>query len=349
MSGAKSCRQPDVANSGYSLDELAEHLELPLRVQGQPSRHLRIDSAAGLEKARPGQISFLANTRYRRLLQGTQASVVILSETMSEHAPCASLVSENPYASWAQALNLLNPAPSFKQGVADSADVHPTAQVDASARIEGLCLIGADVRIGPRCRIGPGCVIESGSCIEADSELVGQVYIGSRVKLGQRVRIHPGVVIGSDGFGIAMDSGQWQNVPQLGSVVIGDDCEIGANTTIDRGALDDTILGNDVRIDNQVQIAHNVVIGDHTAIAGCVGIAGSTRIGQYCLVAGASGIAGHLDICDHVVITAMSTVLHSIDQPGSYGSGIPARPQRSWQRLLVRLGQLDRWMRRSRE
>jgi len=149
------------------------------------------------------------------------------------------------------------------------------------------------------------------------------------------------VVIGADGFGLAMHEGRWQRLAQIGAVRIGDDCDIGANTTIDRGAVDDTVLGCDVRIDNQVQIAHNVEIGDHTAIAGCVGIAGSTRIGRYCMIAGASGIGGHLEICDRVVITAMSTVLDSINQPGQYGSGIPARPMRAWQRTLVRLKQLD--------
>ena len=175
---------------------------------------------------------------------------------------------------------------------------------------------------------------------------IPSLFLGPGVAIGPRTLIHPGAVIGADGFGLAMDSGRWRKVPQLGSVRIGADCEIGANTTIDRGAIDDTVLGDDVRLDNQVQVAHNVVIGDHSAIAGCVGIAGSTRIGRYCMIAGASGIGGHLEICDHVVITAMSTVLDSIDTPGAYGSAVPARPLRSWQRTLVRLGQLDRLFKR---
>jgi UDP-3-O-[3-hydroxymyristoyl] glucosamine N-acyltransferase len=196
--------------------------------------------------------------------------------------------------------------------------------------------------------IGPGCVLEAGCVVGADSRLVARVFLGRDTQLGERVLVHPGVVIGADGFGLAFDRDHWIKVPQMGRVRIGHDCEIGANTTIDRGAIEDTVLEDDVRLDNQVQIAHNVQIGAHTAIAGCVGIAGSTRVGRYCMIAGASGVAGHLEICDKVVITAMSTVLDSITEPGEYGSGIPARAHARWKRTLVRLGQLDDWVRRLR-
>lgn len=327
---------------------LADRLKLDYHPGPNPahSKTQPIESAATLYTAQPGQLSFLANKHYRDQLAKTKAGAVILSEDMLSTCPTAAIISRNPYASWAQALELLHPAPQVQPGIAPSASIDPSAEIDPTARIEPLCHIGADARIGAGAWIGPGCVVGQHASIDAHCRLVSQVYLGERVRLGRRVLVHPGAVIGADGFGMAMDNGQWRKIAQLGTVEIGDDCEIGANSTIDRGALEDTVLGRDVRLDNQVQIAHNVVIGDHTAIAGCVGIAGSTRIGRYCMIAGASGIGGHLSICDHVVITAMSTVLDSIDDAGTYGSGIPARPMRKWQRTLVRLSQLDRWMQR---
>jgi len=207
-------------------------------------------------------------------------------------------------------------------------------------------VIGPQCVIGPHANVGAHVVIEHNVSIGAHAHLVSQIFIGSQCEIGDRAIIHPGVVIGADGFGLALEEGRWRKVLQLGRVIIGNDSEIGANTTIDRGALEDTVLGKDVRIDNQVQIAHNVRIGDHTAIAGCVGIAGSTTIGSYCMIAGASGIGGHLTITDRVIITAMSTVVSSITEPGTYGSGIPAQPHQRWKRILVRLAQLDQWVSR---
>ncbi|MEX0914573.1 MAG: UDP-3-O-(3-hydroxymyristoyl)glucosamine N-acyltransferase, partial [Wenzhouxiangellaceae bacterium] len=298
-----------------------------------------------LGAAEPGQISFLANPAYRPQLNSTRASAVVVPAGAVDQCPCAALVGDDPYAAWARVLELLHPAPAVRAGIDASARIDPAAEVDPTAEIGPLCHIAAGAQIGPGSVIGPGCVIGEGAAIGAHSRLVGKAFIAGGCHLGKRVLVHPGVVIGADGFGLAMHQGHWIKVPQLGAVRIGDDSEIGANTTIDRGAIEDTVLGCDVRLDNQVQIAHNVVIGDHTAIAGCVGIAGSTRIGKYCMIAGACGIGGHLEICDHVVITAMSTVLDSIAEPGHYGSGIPARPLRAWQRILVRLGQLDRLFR----
>ncbi|MDT8408315.1 MAG: UDP-3-O-(3-hydroxymyristoyl)glucosamine N-acyltransferase [Wenzhouxiangellaceae bacterium] len=327
-----------------ALGELADRLELPLH----GDRKVPIESAATLARATAGQISFLANPAYREQLRSTQAAAVIVSASALDDCPCPALTSETPYAAWARLLGMLYPPAPLQAGIDSSARVSASAQIDSSAEIGAFCQIGPGARIGPDVLIGPGSIIGAEVEIGAGSRLVARVCVDAAARLGERVLIQPGAVIGSDGFGLAMHDGKWLKVAQLGSVRIGDDCEIGANTTIDRGAIEDTVLGCDVRLDNQVQVAHNVQIGDHTAIAGCVGIAGSTSIGKYCMIAGASGIGGHLRICDHVVITAMSAVLHSIESPGQYGSGIPARPMRSWQRILVRLSQLERLFRRPR-
>ena len=326
----------------YRLAELASELGLSYRGDGQA----RIDGVGTLSGAGPTEASFLANHAYRHDLDVTRAAVVVLTAAVADAYPGNALVSANPYVDWARLITLLRPLTPIEPGIHASAVVSADASVATSARIDAQVTIGAGACVGERVHVGPGCVIDDGVAIGADSRLVAQVYVGGRAILGQRVIVHPGAVIGADGFGLAMDRGRWRKVSQVGSVRIGDDCEIGANTTIDRGAIEDTVLEEDVRIDNQVQIAHNVRIGAHTAIAGCVGIAGSTRIGRYCMIAGASGIGGHLEICDSVIITAMSTVLDSIDQPGEYGSGIPARPHARWKRLLVRLGQMDEWAKR---
>lgn len=326
------------------LGELAARLELELR--GDPD--IEIASGASLVSARPGQISFLANACYRDQLPDTRASAVIVPANAADLAPCAALVADDAHLAWARLMRFFNPAPDARPGVHASACIEDGAALDPAAEIGPLCHVAAGARIAAGAVLGPGCIIGRDASIGQGARLAARVFIGAGCSLGQRVVVHPGAVIGADGFGLAMDEGGWIKVPQVGAVRIGDDCEIGANTTIDRGALDHTVLGRDVRLDNQVQIAHNVTIGDHTAIAGCVGVAGSTRIGRYCMIAGASGIGGHLEICDHVVITAMSTVLDSITEPGHYGSGIPARPLRAWQRILVRLGQLDRLFRPGR-
>jgi len=184
--------------------------------------------------------------------------------------------------------------------------------------------------------------------VGAGSELVARVTLVTRVRIGQRVLVHPGAVLGADGFGLAMDADRWLKVPQLGGVVIGDDCEIGANTTIDRGAIEDTILEADVRLDNQIQIGHNVHVGAHTAMAGCSAVAGSARIGRYCLIGGGAGVLGHLEICDKVVVTAMSLVSRSINEPGEYSSGTPLMDNRSWRKNAARFKQLDAFVRRLR-
>ena len=328
-----------------SLPARAGELAAYLRAELVGDADVRIDGVATLSGARPGCLSFLANPAYRDALRATRASAVLLPESALADCPATALVLDDPYARWARLLDHLYPPRAAAPGVHATVVVADDARVDAGAEIGMHASVGSGASVGPGAVVGPGCVVDDGVELGAGSRLVARVYVGGRARLGRRVLVHPGAVIGADGFGLAMDEGRWRKVPQIGSVHIGDDCEIGANTTIDRGALGDTELGCDVRLDNQVQVAHNVAIGDHTAIAGCVGIAGSTRIGKYCMIAGASGIGGHLEICDRVVVTAMSTVLHSIREPGQYGSGIPARPMRSWQRTLVRLSQLDRLFR----
>jgi UDP-3-O-[3-hydroxymyristoyl] glucosamine N-acyltransferase len=334
----------DIKTRTFRLEELAAALGLGF--SGDPDRPVR--NVSTLAAAGADDAAFLANPAYKPALSSTQAAVVVMKPDLADTFKGNALLSTNPYADWARLIRLLRPPPVVKPGIHPSAVISADAAIDESAHIGAQVVVGAGVQIAANAVIGPGCVIDDGVRIGESTRLVAKVFVGGGARLGRRVIAHPGVVIGADGFGLAMERGSWCKVPQVGGVRIGDDCEIGANTTIDRGAIEDTVLEEDVRIDNQVQIAHNVHIGAHTAIAGCVGIAGSTRIGRYCMIAGASGIAGHLRICDSVIITAMSTVLDSIDQPGEYGSGIPARPHARWKRLLVRLGQLDEWAKRLR-
>ncbi len=196
--------------------------------------------------------------------------------------------------------------------------------------------------------LGPGCVIGEDCLVGEGCELVARVTLVTRVRLGKRVLVHPGAVLGADGFGLAMESGRWLKVPQLGGVLVGDDCEIGANTTIDRGAIEDTVLEEDVRLDNQIQIGHNVHIGAHSAMAGCSAAAGSAKIGRYCLIGGGAGVLGHLEVCDKVTVTAMSLVTSSIREPGEYSSGTPLMDNRSWRKNAARFKQLDAIARRTR-
>ncbi|MDQ2695806.1 MAG: UDP-3-O-(3-hydroxymyristoyl)glucosamine N-acyltransferase, partial [Pseudomonadota bacterium] len=200
--------------------------------------------------------------------------------------------------------------------------------------------------LGPGVFVGPVCVVGEGAVLGEATRLMANVTVCHGVRLGRRVLVHPGAVIGSDGFGLANDAGRWIKIPQLGGVVIGDDVEIGANTTIDRGALDDTVIEEGVKLDNQIQVAHNVHIGAHTAVAGCVGIAGSARIGRHCTQAGGVGVAGHLEIADHVHVTGMSMVTESITAPGVYSSGLGVEPGRVWKKIRVHLRHLDDLARR---
>ncbi len=328
-----------------TLGLLAEQFGAVLH--GDPE--LLIEGVATLENAGPGRISFLANSRYRKYLSTCQASAVILSPAELEHCPVAALVSDNPYALYARVAARLNPPDKVKPGVHPSAVVNAGSKVDDSASIGPNCVVEPGAVIGPRVSLGPGCVIGRGAKIGELSRLLANVTISRGVIIGSRALIHPGVVIGSDGFGIAFLDGAWIKVPQLGTVRIGDDVEIGANTTIDRGALEDTVVEDGVKLDNQIQVAHNVHIGAHTAIAGCVGIAGSAKIGKRCMIGGGAGILGHLSIADDVTITAMSLVTHAITEAGVYSSGTPLEDNRQWRKNSVRFRQLDDLARRVKQ
>jgi UDP-3-O-[3-hydroxymyristoyl] glucosamine N-acyltransferase len=322
--------------SGYALSELAGRFGLELR-----GADIHITGVGTLAQAGPGQLGFLANPRYRAALADSGAAAVVLREDDAAAAPMPVLVARDPYASFAKIAALFENRPAHAPGVHASAVVADGARVDPSAHIGPGCVVDSTATVGPGAVIGPGSVVGPDCEVGADCELVARVTLVARVRLGNRVRVHPGAVIGSAGFGLAMEDGRWLNVPQLGGVRIGDDCEIGANTTIDRGALGDTVLEEDVRLDNQIQIGHNVHIGAHTAMAGCSAVAGSARIGRYCLVGGGAGILGHLEICDRVTLTAMSLVSRSIHHPGEYSSGLPLQDNRSWRRNAARFKRLD--------
>lgn len=321
----------------YSLAELAERFGLDLRGDGT----VRIRGVGTLAGAGPGQLSFLANPRYRRDLAGTAAAAVVLAAADAEDSPVPCLVAKAPYAAFARVAALFDPAPLRPAGVHPSAAIAADAFVDPTAHVGPFVAIGARSRIEAGAVVGPGCVVGDDCIVGPGTVLEARVTLVVRVRLGARVRIHPGAVLGADGFGLAMDAGRWLKVPQRGGVVVGDDTEIGANTTIDRGALEDTVLEEDVRLDNQIQIGHGVRIGAHTAMAGCVAVAGSTRIGRNCLIGGGAGIVGHIELCDRVTVTAMSLVTQSISEPGEYSSSLPAQDARSWRRTGARLRQLD--------
>lgn len=315
-----------------------------LTVHGAPDT--AVSGVATLATAQADDLAFLSNPRYRPQLADTRAGIVVLREADAEGYAGTALVARDPYVAYAKIASLFEPASDAPAGIHATAVVDPSADVDATASIGPHVFIGARSVVAAGATIGPGCVIGEDCVVGAGSRLIARVTLVKRVRLGARVTIHPGAVLGADGFGLAMEAGHWVNVPQLGGVVVGDDSDIGANTTIDRGALDDTVIGEDVRLDNLIQIGHNVRIGAHTAIAGCVGIAGSTKIGSYCLLAGKVGVAGHLDICDKVVVHAMTMVSASITEPGEYSAGIPAQPTREWRKNAVRIRQLDSLARR---
>jgi len=326
----------------YTLAQLAEKFDL--KVIGNAD--MEIIGVAPLATANKNQIGFLANSLYRKQLAHTQAAAIILREADAPLASVPCLIAKDPYVAFAKISALFETKKVAKPGIHPNAVIDPTALIDASASIGPFVSIGANTHIEANTVLGPGCIVGDDCRIGAGSQLVARVTLVTRVILGQRVLIHPGAVLGAEGFGLAMEAGSWLKVPQLGGVVIGDDCEIGANTTIDRGALGDTVLAEDVRLDNQIQIGHNVQIGAHTAIAGAVAVAGSAKIGRYCLIGGAAGIVGHIEICDKVRINAFSLVTHSITEPGEYTSGTPLQESREWRKNAARFKQLDEMARK---
>lgn len=328
----------------HRLSEIAARFDLALEGDDAP-----VEGVGTLHSASATQISFLANPAYRSELPKTRAAAVILKRDDADGCPTARLVADDPYLAFARVASLFAPPRDVPAGVHPSASVDDTARLGSGVAVGPRAVIGARCEIGGGSAIGPGTVVEADSRLGQDCRLYANVTIGHGVRLGDRVIVHPGAVIGADGFGIAFAGDHWEKVPQVGGVVIGDDCEIGANTTIDRGAIEDTVLEEDVRVDNLVQIAHNVHIGAHTAIAAMAGIAGSARIGRYCLLAAGCGVTGHVKIADRVTVGARSPVFESIEEPGSTWSAvIPAQPLREWKRNLSSLRRLEDLRRRLR-
>jgi UDP-3-O-[3-hydroxymyristoyl] glucosamine N-acyltransferase len=327
-----------------SLGELAVRFGCTLR--GDPD--VRVSHVASLESAGPDGLTFLANPRYRKFLGDTRAGAVVLEPKFADECRAPALLSNNPYATYARIAAVLHPPPPVEPGRHASAVVDATSQIDPTAAIGPHAVIGAGAQVGPRVLVGPGCVVMAGARIAADTRLAANVTVCAGVAIGERCILHPGVVIGADGFGIAPDQGEWVKIPQLGSVRIGNDVEIGANTTVDRGAIGDTILGDGVKLDNQIQIAHNVVIGEHTAIAAMSGISGSTTVGKRCMFGGQVGVAGHLTICDDVVLMGRSFASGNITKPGYYASGITVDEAARFRKNAARFHQLDELFREVR-
>lgn len=304
--------------TGATLGELAQRFELELRGDADH----RVTGVCTLANGRADGLAFLANKQYRKLLADSGAGAVILAAADADGFTGNRLIARDPYLAYAHVA-------SFLTADDQPAAIHPAAHVDPSAEL------------GSNCSVAAGAVIEAGVVLGDDCQLGANVVLCAGVTIGSRCKFAPGAVVGSRGFGMAPSPQGWVDVPQVGSVRIGDDVEVGANTTIDRGALDDTVIGNGVKIDNQVQIAHNCVIGDHTAIAGTVGMAGSTTFGQRCMIGGACMISGHLSVCDDVILTGGTMLTRDINQPGMYSGGWPASPNADWRKQVARLRRLD--------
>jgi UDP-3-O-[3-hydroxymyristoyl] glucosamine N-acyltransferase len=310
-----------------------------------------IQGVATLQEARPGYIAFLANPIYRKYLSTTQASAVILSSVDVEVCQTNALIVKDPYAAYARITHCFAPKSTIQSGIHASAIVAETAEIHPTCSIGPNVVIGNNVKLGEHSVVSAGCIIGDNVQMGTNVLLHPRVTLYPRVILGNRVVVYSGAVIGSDGFGFAFDKQQntWIKIHHAGTVRVGDDVEIGANTTIDRGALDDTVINNQVKIDNQVQLAHNVHIGAFTVIAGCVGIAGSTHIGRYCQIGGGAGIAGHLEITDNVAVSGLAMVTGSISEPGVYASGTGLMASEDWRKNVVRFRHLDELARRVRQ
>lgn len=326
----------------YSLGELAQKLGLDF--SGDAARTLT--GLATLESAGPGDLAFLANRRYVDQLGGTAAGAVIVPPDMAEKCPVDYLTAEDPYLCYARVSALFDRSPRPVAGVHPAAVVAADASVDATASIGPQAVIESGAQIAAHAVIGAGVYVGHGSRVGAHSRIFPNAVLYHGVIVGEHCTIQSQAVLGGEGFGFAPTGGGWEKIHQLGGVTLGDRVEVGACTTIDRGAIDDTVIEDGAIIDNLVQIAHNCRIGKNTAIAGCTGLAGSTIIGANCTLAGGVGVVGHVEICDHVHITGMTMVTKSITEPGSYSSGTPMSTTRDWKRSAVRFAQLDSIQRR---
>ena len=326
-----------IRRKSYRLDEITG--EFGGAVIGD--RAVRVSQVASLESAGPTDIVFISQSRYLGQLRHTRAGAAILGADAPEAAAIARIVCPNPYAYFAKVSALFNPPAATSAGVHKSAVVDKSARIDKTASVGAAAVIGKRARLGKRAQVGAGCYVGDDASIGDDSVLHANVTVYHGCRIGRRCIIHAGVVIGADGFGIAREDGAWRKIPQIGNVEIGDDVEIGANTTIDRGTLDATVIGEGVKLDNQIQIAHNVKIGAHTAIAACVGIAGSATIGRNCALGGAAMIYGHITIADNVNISAGTLVMKSLTQPGTYTGVYPFSTHQRWLKNAAQLRNLD--------
>jgi UDP-3-O-[3-hydroxymyristoyl] glucosamine N-acyltransferase len=327
-----------------TLGELAIRFGCELR--GDPSA--TVNAVGSLAQAGPRAVSFLANPKYVSQLKDTRAGAVILDLQSAPASPVAALIATNPHATYARVATLLHPEAALKPGIAPGAVVAAAAKVDTSAEIAAGAYIGENASIGARSYVGPGCVVQRDAAIGDDTRLVANVFIGPGVVMGARCVVQPGAVIGGDGFGFAPEKGTWVKVPQIGSVLVGDDVEIGANTTIDRGALGDTVIEEGVKLDNLIMIAHNCRIGAHSALAGQSAMAGSSVLGKRCILGGRAGLTGHITLCDDVVVLGTSFISHSISKPGVYSSALPSEEAGVWRRLVARFKRLDSMAKRLR-
>lgn len=328
----------------HTLGEIAERFGLELKGEGS----IVISGVCSLSPGKPGCIGFLNNPKFRPQLASTQAGAVIVGKRDGATFTGNGLVAPDPYLAFARIAALFDHSRDFEPGI------HPSAVIASDARLGEGCCVAAQVVIESGAVIGDGSYIGPGSMIARNAQigkkafLVARVHIGHDVRIGERCQFQPGAVIGSRGFGNAPSPTGWVEVPQLGTVVIGNDVEVGANTTIDRGAIEDTVIGDGARLDNLIQIAHNVHIGSHTAVAACTGIAGSTRIGSRCMIGGGVGITGHIEIGDDVIVMGFAMVTKSLPSKGVYGSGLPVENAREWRKQVARVRRLDRLEQRLR-
>jgi UDP-3-O-[3-hydroxymyristoyl] glucosamine N-acyltransferase len=346
-SKSKTHKTHKESHKEYTLRKLADVIGADLR--GDPD--CVIVGIASLNKAQSGEISFLDGVAHKPYLAMTHASAVILNKENAAMTPPGvhALIVKAPYVAYAKITALFAELTAATPGVHATAVIGQRCVVHSSASIGAHCVLGNNVTIGENVVLVANCVVGDGAVIGDGSKLYPNVSIYHGVRLGKRCTIHSGAVIGSDGFGMANDGGVWRKIHQLGSVIVGDDVEVGANTTIDRGALEDTIIEHGVKLDNLIQVGHNVQIGAHTAIAGCVGIAGSAKIGKHCMIGGGTGINGHISIADGTVVAARSNICHSTEKGGVYAAFIPAMQHRAWWRILKHVLQLNNLVDRVRK
>ena len=321
----------------YQLSELATRFDLELKGQAES----QIQAVASLQDAGAGDISFCVSRRHLSVLEKTRATAVILHPDLSGSFQGNMLLSENPHAAFAKIAQLLHSQRRHPPGIHKTAIIHAEATVHETASIAEYATIGKSAIISAGCEIGAGCYIGEGVVIDEDTVLKNNVTLHHATVVGRECNLHSGCVIGSDGFGHAHEGENWLPVPQLGRAVIGNRVRIGANSTIDRGALGDTFIGNGVKIDNHVHIGHNVTVGENTAMAAFVGIAGSTKIGKRCTFAGKVGVADNLVICDDAHFTGQSGVRTDIKEPGVYSSGVLLEESRNWLKNAMRFKQLN--------